>query len=465
MIRNIIVYVILGAYVMGGGFLMRSSIEITEDQTGNVGSYILGDVDGDGKVTTNDAKLIMRASVGLEELSVNKAMFERADYDGDGKITIADVRATLRASTEMEPIVLVNSPDEPGPEPETDNKGLAEIPDDELDKVIDSIATPFGTIAIFSDDRAAVCNNKSLIACWSVETTADDILIDAYSFNPNSPFRYLGIIGDDIYHFSNAGMLCERRDIDHYSYTGTEWYCFFMIGSTLYAWSPGIIAHIADNVTAVTTYCGYTFYEEGYFSVSVMNADPYRIQHMSQEYINAHPIEGSTLGAASIDYYASELGSDPNVIDYSKREEFNRTHNFYTFDEWGHPRSDIDVGDFEEFAWLNYDDIYKQFNIPTVKTAETMVFDHVKFNGKDGYIYIAFKNNMIDFVRWTGYNSSMDLYNEQLSYLRTFGADGDVRYPRQGQIEQGVVIMGRTIYAGYDSNAGGQGTYILVPYQ
>ena len=31
MIRKFFLYVILGAYVMGGGFLLPSSVEITED--------------------------------------------------------------------------------------------------------------------------------------------------------------------------------------------------------------------------------------------------------------------------------------------------------------------------------------------------------------------------------------------------------------------------------------------------
>lgn len=54
---------------------------------------IKGDVDGDGKVTASDARLILRASVGLETLDL-----ERADVDGDGKITSADAREALRTA-------------------------------------------------------------------------------------------------------------------------------------------------------------------------------------------------------------------------------------------------------------------------------------------------------------------------------------------------------------------------------
>lgn len=58
---------------------------------------IRGDVDGDGKVTALDARLILRAAVGLEEIDN-----EKGDVDGDGKITSADSREALRTATGQE---------------------------------------------------------------------------------------------------------------------------------------------------------------------------------------------------------------------------------------------------------------------------------------------------------------------------------------------------------------------------
>lgn len=58
---------------------------------------IRGDVDGDGKVTALDARLILRAAVGLEEIDS-----EKGDIDGDGKITSADSREALRTATGQE---------------------------------------------------------------------------------------------------------------------------------------------------------------------------------------------------------------------------------------------------------------------------------------------------------------------------------------------------------------------------
>lgn len=58
---------------------------------------IPGDVNGDGKITSSDARSILRASVGLEEVPL-----QRGDMDGDGKITSSDARTALRKATGLE---------------------------------------------------------------------------------------------------------------------------------------------------------------------------------------------------------------------------------------------------------------------------------------------------------------------------------------------------------------------------
>ncbi len=59
-----------------------------------------GDVDGDGKISSSDARLALRASVGLEDFSAEvKAI---ADVDGDEKVTSSDARLILRASVGLE---------------------------------------------------------------------------------------------------------------------------------------------------------------------------------------------------------------------------------------------------------------------------------------------------------------------------------------------------------------------------
>lgn len=80
------------------GYFAEIALAIAKAVMENVGleykpPVIKGDVDGDGKVTASDARLILRDSVGLENLDL-----ERADVDGDGKITSTDAREALRTA-------------------------------------------------------------------------------------------------------------------------------------------------------------------------------------------------------------------------------------------------------------------------------------------------------------------------------------------------------------------------------
>jgi N-acetyl-anhydromuramyl-L-alanine amidase AmpD len=61
---------------------------------------MLGDVDGDGKVTAADARLVLRAAVGLEILTGDA--LKAADLNKDGKITAADARLILRKAVGLE---------------------------------------------------------------------------------------------------------------------------------------------------------------------------------------------------------------------------------------------------------------------------------------------------------------------------------------------------------------------------
>ncbi len=60
----------------------------------NSDSFIYGDVNNDKKVTMVDAVLIMRNTLGLNDLSADAAV--RADVDGDGSVTIKDSINVLR---------------------------------------------------------------------------------------------------------------------------------------------------------------------------------------------------------------------------------------------------------------------------------------------------------------------------------------------------------------------------------
>jgi len=62
--------------------------------------YSLGDVDGDGRITAADARLTLRFSARLIDLTEQQK--KAADINGDGKITAANARRVLRWSARLE---------------------------------------------------------------------------------------------------------------------------------------------------------------------------------------------------------------------------------------------------------------------------------------------------------------------------------------------------------------------------
>lgn len=65
--------------------------------------FLAGDVNADGKVTVLDARIILRASVGLESLDFSVLPLANTDYDN--KISVSDARHTLRTAVGLEETV------------------------------------------------------------------------------------------------------------------------------------------------------------------------------------------------------------------------------------------------------------------------------------------------------------------------------------------------------------------------
>lgn len=59
-----------------------------------------GDIDNDGRISASDARLTLRASVGLEKFNIE--LTKKADVDKDNKISASDARLILRASVGLE---------------------------------------------------------------------------------------------------------------------------------------------------------------------------------------------------------------------------------------------------------------------------------------------------------------------------------------------------------------------------
>ena len=79
---------------------------------GGTESTLMGDVNGDGKITGTDARLALRAAARLENLSESE--MARADLNGDGKITPDEARSILLASARLKDLPTSENTSEKG---------------------------------------------------------------------------------------------------------------------------------------------------------------------------------------------------------------------------------------------------------------------------------------------------------------------------------------------------------------
>lgn len=78
--------------------------ELSADET-EIYDFVLGDADGNGRVTAADARLVLRFAAKLiTEDEINK---DASDYNRDGKIVSADARMILRASARLDPFARI----------------------------------------------------------------------------------------------------------------------------------------------------------------------------------------------------------------------------------------------------------------------------------------------------------------------------------------------------------------------
>ena len=87
-----ILSLLLSVFVLVGCLCVSSSAE---------DSVILGDIDGDGTVSTGDARMVLRMASGIEAEDLTLA-----DVDGDGYVTVEDAIKTLYEATNIGGVII-----------------------------------------------------------------------------------------------------------------------------------------------------------------------------------------------------------------------------------------------------------------------------------------------------------------------------------------------------------------------
>ncbi len=81
-----------------------AAVTVPMPESSSEPDFTPGDVNNDGKVGSDDARLALRASVKLEpEITAGSASYKAADYNNDGTVKSEDARAILRVSVKLDP--------------------------------------------------------------------------------------------------------------------------------------------------------------------------------------------------------------------------------------------------------------------------------------------------------------------------------------------------------------------------
>ena len=150
----ILTIVIMAALILQGGLFLSSIFG--EERT----AHDYGDVDGNGKVTVQDALQVLKHVVGLEQIQgeLNEAL---ADLDGDGDITVLDALEILKTVVGLEPVreyVEITGTPEPGETTPTETRtpeNTKEPEETEAMKMKVQIEDAVFTAAL--EENAAVC--------------------------------------------------------------------------------------------------------------------------------------------------------------------------------------------------------------------------------------------------------------------------------------------------------------------
>ncbi len=90
-----------GNFVNDRSFVSTGMVLVLPDNS-RLEIVVLGDVDGDAQITSSDARLTLRASVGLEVYSESSPYYAAANVEKGDSVSSSDARAILRASVGLE---------------------------------------------------------------------------------------------------------------------------------------------------------------------------------------------------------------------------------------------------------------------------------------------------------------------------------------------------------------------------
>ena len=303
------------------------------------------------------------------------------------------------------------------------------IPAEIEDEIIYTTRTTFATIAISNHGSIYYIQNDKITEHWVGGVTSEkDIIFDASEIYPDADYRWYGYVGGKLYGFSDSNPVKLINKCDEFSYTGTAMYSFSLIAATLEAFSPYGKIFITNDAREFEIVNGYVFLRcrSGMY---VVNASPYAICSMKQEYLDEHGVPLIRLDDAGA-----------MLSDYSGQVDINRSYNAgkseaeladafnekygIDFSKWGNPRYDFKIEDLDLMNGLEFQQVYNNYDIGKHdKKGSYLDLEFISCGDYFGNLHYKFNNGgKVSGVKYEALNCGEADFDEFRAYLQRAGA-------------------------------------------
>lgn len=303
------------------------------------------------------------------------------------------------------------------------------IPAEIEDEIIYTTRTTFATIAISNHGSIYYIQNGKITEHWVGGVTSEkDIIFDASEIYPDADYRWYGYVGGKLYGFSDSNPVKLLNECDEFSYTGKAMYSFSLAAATLEAFSPYGKIFITNDAREFEIVNGYVFLRcrSGMY---VVNASPYAICSMKQEYLDEHGVPLIRLDDAGA-----------MLSDYSGQVDINRSYNAgkseaeladafnekygIDFSKWGNPRYDFKIEDLDLMNGLEFQQVYNNYDIGKHdKKGSYLDLEFISCGDYSGNLHYKFNNGgTVSGVKYEALNCGEADFEEFRAYLQRAGA-------------------------------------------
>ena len=345
------------------------------------------------------------------------------------------------------------------------------IPAEIEDEIIYTARTTFATIAISNHGSIYYIQNGKITEHWVGGVTSEkDIIFDASEIYPDADYRWYGYVGGKLYGFSDSNPVKLINKCDEFSYTGKAMYSFSLIAATLEAFSPYGKIFITNDAREFEIVNGYVFLRcrSGMY---VVNASPYALCSMKQEYLDEHGVPLIRLddAGAMLSDYSGQLNINRSYNAGKSEEEladaFDAKYGT-DFSKWGNPRYDFKIEDLDLMNGLEFQQVYNNYDIGKHdKKGSYLDLEFISCGDYYGNLHYKFNNGgTVSGVKYEALNCGEADFDEFRAYLQRAGGTELVEFTLDPNADTGYIykLGDKRIYLEYTEETAGSSGIVSI---